>query len=91
MSRFDNRLWAVTAQVTCVDGLRGGIDTRCRVTVCFDATRQRPIVVEDTDVDAAVAIERAVDRAARSVARALRAQTEQMDWSSRKDGAVTRP
>lgn len=70
LGRFTSRLREVTAHVTDVNGPRGGIDKRCIVTMHFERSA-RPIVIEDEDTDPMVAIDRAADRAGRTVARVL--------------------
>jgi hypothetical protein len=55
-----------------VNGPRGGIDKRCRVTVQLHGP-SRTVVIDDIDADAAIAVDRAADRTARRVARAIEA------------------
>ena len=50
-----------------LNGPRGGVDTRCRIIV--DTRTGGPIAAEAVDVDLVPAVDRAVDRAARSLAR----------------------
>jgi hypothetical protein len=70
LRRFSALLRFVSARVTDVNGPRGGIDMSCVITLHRDRF-PRPIVIEDVDVDPVVAIDRAADRAGRTVARAL--------------------
>jgi hypothetical protein len=70
LGRFHGRIRSVTVRVADVNGPRGGVDKTCLVTIRLDASK-RGVVIEDTDVDAAVAIDRAADRASRAVARVL--------------------
>jgi ribosome-associated translation inhibitor RaiA len=70
LSRFSARVRQVSARVADLNGPRGGIDKRCVITLRRERST-RPIVIEDSDVDPMVAIDRAADRAGRTVARAL--------------------
>ncbi len=70
--------WA-DAQVLCVvvrlsdeNGPRGGEDKRCRLQITFAGAPS--LVIDDTEADLYVAIDRAADRAGRSVARRLERQ-----------------
>lgn len=79
LGRFGSRVESLTVRLLDLNGPKGGIDKQCLVAVRLSRPR-RLIVIEDTDVDAVVAIDRAVGRAARSVARAI--QTRR-DWPPR--------
>jgi len=70
LSRFSARVRQVSARVADRNGPRGGIDKSCVVTLLLERST-RPIVIEDSDVDPMVAIDRAAERAGRTVARAL--------------------
>jgi hypothetical protein len=70
LGRFTSRLREVSAHVSDMNGPRGGVDKRCVNTLHLDRSA-RPIVIEDVDIDPMVAIDRAADRAGRTVARAL--------------------
>jgi hypothetical protein len=70
LGRFTSRLRKVSARVTDVNGPRGGIDKSCVITLHLDRS-PRPIVIEDVDADPMMAIDRACDRAGRTVARVL--------------------
>jgi ribosomal subunit interface protein len=52
-----------------INGPRGGEDKRCRIQVAFPGTPN--VVIEDTEADLYVAIDRAADRAERAVTRRL--------------------
>ena len=58
---------AVSVRLSDINGPRGGRDKRCRIQVPFAGTRN--VVIEDTEADLYVAIDRAVDRAGRTLAR----------------------
>jgi ribosome-associated translation inhibitor RaiA len=70
LGRFRGRIRSVTVRVADVNGPRGGVDKTCLATIRLDASK-RLVVIEETDVDAVVAIDRAADRASRAVARML--------------------
>lgn len=78
LGRFHGRVRSVSIRVTDMNGPRGGIDKLCRVTVHLVAPK-RSLVIEETDADAVVAIDRAADRTARTVARAVDTLS---DWRS---------
>jgi putative sigma-54 modulation protein len=60
---------AVTVRLFDINGPRGGKDKRCRIQVPFPGTRN--VVIEDTEADLYVAIDRAAERAERAVVRRL--------------------
>lgn len=60
---------AVTVRLFDVNGPRGGEDKRCRIQVAFPGTPN--VVIEDTEADLYVAIDRAAERAERAVVRRL--------------------
>ncbi len=76
LARFAARVESLTVRLRDLNGPKGGIDRHCLVAVRLSRPR-RLIVIEDTDVDAAVALNRAVGRAVGTVARAI--QTRR-DW-----------
>lgn len=82
LGRFRSRIRSVTVRLADVNGPRGGVDKTCLVTIRLDASK-RLIVIEETDADAVVAIDRATDRASRAVARALHMLA---DWRSGRLG-----
>ncbi|MCM2288137.1 MAG: HPF/RaiA family ribosome-associated protein [Sulfuritalea sp.] len=59
----------VTVRLFDINGPRGGEDKRCRIQVAFPGTPN--VVIEDTEADLYVAIDRAADRAERAVTRRL--------------------
>lgn len=71
---FHGRVRSVAIRIADLNGPHGGIDKQCRVTVQLSAMR-RKLVVEGTDADAAMAIDRAAVRTARTVARAIDTET----------------
>jgi putative sigma-54 modulation protein len=70
LGRFSERIRRVTLQIVDINGPRGGEDTVCRIEVRLLPTGS--IFVEDTDADLQAVIDRATDRAGRSVARAIK-------------------
>jgi ribosomal subunit interface protein len=60
---------AVSVRLADINGPRGGKDKRCRIQVPFPGTRN--VVIEDTESDLYVAIDRAAERAERAVVRRL--------------------
>lgn len=65
--------WALTRRLAVwlsdINGPRGGRDKRCKIQISLD--HGRTVVIEDTEEDLYVAIDRAADRADRALARAL--------------------
>lgn len=64
----------VVVRLSDINGPRGGKDKRCNILIPL--TRSADIVIEDTEADLYVAIDRAVERAERSLARRLERQRE---------------
>lgn len=64
-----SRLGRLVVRLSDLNGPRGGIDKRCQLHLKLAAAP--PIVIEDTETDLYVAINRAADRAGRTVARRL--------------------
>jgi len=60
---------AVNVRLSDINGPRGGKDKRCCIRVPFPGTRN--VVIEDTESDLYVAIDRAAERAERAVVRRL--------------------
>lgn len=59
----------VSVRMSDINGPRGGNDKRCQVRISLP--RVREVVVEKTDADLYVAIDRAIERTERTVARRL--------------------
>jgi ribosomal subunit interface protein len=59
----------VTVRLSDINGPRGGNDKRCRIQIPFAGGTSS--VIEDTEADLYVAIDRAADRIERNVARRL--------------------
>ncbi len=69
LGRFGERIREVRVRLSDVNGTRGGVDKECRIDVRGE--RSLSVLVDDVDSDIRVAINRAADRAGRSIARAL--------------------
>lgn len=75
LGRFRRRIGRVVVRLSDLNGPRGGVDKRCRVSV--ELLRRGNVVVEETDSDLYGAINRATDRAGNTVARELK---RARDW-----------
>lgn len=75
LGRFGARIPKVTATVADLNGPRGGIDKRCRLIA--DVTPRGKVIVEVSDADVFIALDRAADRLGRAVARELERRREQ--------------
>ena len=67
-SRYD-QIKRINVRLLDINGPRGGVDKCCRIHITIP--RLRDIVIEDTESDLYTAIDRATDRAARTVHRRL--------------------
>jgi ribosome-associated translation inhibitor RaiA len=68
LSRYWRDIGAVHLRISDVNGPRGGVDKKCQVTV---RGRFATVLVADRSRDAYAAVDMAVKRAGRAVARAL--------------------
>ncbi|MFZ1641911.1 MAG: HPF/RaiA family ribosome-associated protein [Candidatus Contendobacter sp.] len=68
----DDHLRQVSVRLSSENGPRRGKNLRCRIQIDFP--RAQDVVIEDTETDWSVAIDRAADRASRSVALLLERQ-----------------
>ena len=64
-----DRTLRVTVRLVDVNGPRGGIDKRCRIQATLNGLGE--LVIEDTQTNLYLAIDRAADRAGRNVMRRL--------------------
>jgi len=72
LNHGDEYITRVTVRLSDINGPRGGTDKRCLIEVRL---RQLPaVVIEDTEADLYVAIDRAAERAGRTLARRLARQ-----------------
>lgn len=67
--RNDGNIMHVRVCLADINGPRGGIDKRCQINLALAG--QNNIVIEDTETDLYVAIDRASDRCERTLARRL--------------------
>ena len=74
LGRFGTHVRSLTVRMTDLNGPRGGVDKHCLVAIRLTSP-PRLIVIQDTDVEAEVAIARVAERAARVVARAVQTLT----------------
>ncbi|HWI19449.1 MAG TPA: HPF/RaiA family ribosome-associated protein [Vicinamibacterales bacterium] len=72
LDRFSSRVRAVRVRITDINGPRGGIDKQCIVAVRLQHPT-RLMLIEHIAADFGEAVDRAADRAGRSVARVARA------------------
>ena len=71
LGRFSLLIDRVAIRVRDINGPRGGIDKRCQVIVKLKTTRTNPIAVTDDDESLPVAISHAIEKAGKTVARAV--------------------
>ena len=69
LTRFDKRIFQVTAGLADLNGPRGGTDKQCRLVVRL--ARSRKVTVEETHANASAAVALAANRAGRAVGREL--------------------
>lgn len=75
MTCFDDHIRRVVMRFSDINGPRGGADKCCHLQVVLAGLPD--VVVEDTEADLYIAIDRATDRASRSVVRKInRRQTQ---------------
>jgi ribosomal subunit interface protein len=70
----DDHIQRVVMRLSDINGPRGGADKRCHLQVAL--TGLPDVVIEDTEADLYVAIDRATDRARRTVGRRLARQRD---------------
>jgi len=70
----DNHIQRVVMRLSDINGPRGGADKRCHLQVVLAGLPD--VVIEDTEADLYVAIDRAADRAGRTVGRRLARQRD---------------
>jgi ribosomal subunit interface protein len=69
LNRNDNHITRVQVRLADINGPRGGVDKRCQIDLGLAG--QNDIVIEDIETNLYVAIDRATDRCARTLARRL--------------------
>jgi ribosomal subunit interface protein len=79
LDRNDGHVMHVRVSLADINGPRGGIDKRCQINLALAG--QNNIVIEDTEADLYVAIDRASDRCKRTLARRLERQREHLHFA----------
>jgi len=74
LNHGDGSITRVTVRLSDINGPRGGDDKRCFIELRLKAAPA--VVIEDTESDLYVAIDRAAERAGRTLARRLARQRE---------------
>ncbi len=69
LCRLEPHITALSIYLSDVNGPKGSADKQCRLQVCV--TNMEDIVIKDTQTDLYCAIDRAMQRASRSVARKI--------------------
>ena len=69
LARAADRVRRITVRFFDINGPRGGIDKRCRIQVMLNGLGG--VVIEDTETNLYLAIDRATDRIGRNVMRRL--------------------
>jgi putative sigma-54 modulation protein len=69
LNRNDKYITRVQVRLADINGPRGGVDKRCQIDLGLAG--RSDIVIEDVEADLYVAIDRATDRCARTLARQL--------------------
>ena len=87
LARVGDRVRRVTVRLFDVNGPRGGIDKRCTIQVMLNGLAD--VVIEDTEADLYVAIDRAANRIGRTVVRSLARQSVRPDGPRDATGALT--
>jgi len=82
MSYFSTNIKRVDIRLSDINGPRGGTDKRCHLQVFISGLPD--IVVDDTETDMYAAIDRAIDRARRTVTRKLDRQQTLLNQRSLK-------
>jgi len=69
LNRNDKHVTKVKVRLADINGPRGGVDKRCQIDISLAG--HNDIVIEDTETNLYVAIDRASDRCARTLSRRL--------------------
>jgi len=92
LGRYDGQVSRLWVRLSDLNGPHGGEDKRCHVRITL--TDAPEVLIEDAEADLYVAIDRAADRAGRTVARRLNRSRDQRHGSrtpSAIDGASNAP
>ncbi|MFC1689756.1 HPF/RaiA family ribosome-associated protein, partial [Pseudomonadota bacterium] len=81
----EDHIHQIVVRLSDINGPRGGVDKCCRLQVVLEGLP--PVVIEDTETDMYVAIDRAANRAGRTVRKRLtrRRETAFVGGPSKKD------
>lgn len=71
LGRFGPAIRQVIVRVVDINGPRGGVDKRCRITVALRGAGSNSITVDDSDANLYAAIVHACERVERAVVRAF--------------------
>jgi len=74
LNHGDGQITRITVRLSDINGPRGGADKRCLIELRLKAAQA--VVIEDTEADLYVAIDRAAERAGRTLERRLARQRE---------------
>jgi len=69
LNRNDKHITRVQVRLADINGPRGGLDKRCQIDVSL--VGHNDIVIEDTETNLYIAIDRASDRCARTLSRRI--------------------
>jgi len=85
LTRLQDRMRRVSVRLSDVNGPKGGVDKRCLVRIKTNGLPD--IIVEDTEANLYVAVNRAVDRARRTLERRQwRARSLELNASFQRSG-----
>jgi len=79
LTRFEDHIQRVSMWLSDVNGPRGGKDKHCRLQIVLAGTND--VLIEDTQLNLHVAINRSLERAGRSLVRKLDRQRSRMQRS----------
>ena len=85
----DDHIQRVVMRLSDINGPRGGADKRCHLQVVLAGLPD--VVVEDTEADLYVAIDRATDRAGRTLVRKIDRRKTRLDQDRRPFVALHQP
>lgn len=74
LTYFENNIQRVILRLSGINGPRGGAEKHCHIQVVLKSLPD--VVIEDSEADLCIAIDRATDRAGRTVERRLTRQRE---------------
>jgi ribosome-associated translation inhibitor RaiA len=86
LSTRDDYIQRVLVRLCDINGPRGGADKCCHIMVML--AHLPDVVIEDTEVDLYIAIDRAADRASRTVGRRLSRQRDRGRYLGLPDTAL---